>query len=70
MMYSTYQLNKQVKYAALIYFCPNFEPVHCSMSSFNCCFLTCVQISQEAGKVFWRKFPTTLYKATAVAQFL
>ena len=23
------------------------------MSSFNCCFLTCVQISQEAGKVVW-----------------
>ena len=23
------------------------------MSSSNCCFLTCVQISQEAGKVVW-----------------
>ena len=23
----------------------------CSMSSSNCCFLTCIQISQEAGKV-------------------
>ena len=23
------------------------------MSSFNCCFLTCRQISQEAGKVVW-----------------
>ena len=23
------------------------------MSSSNCCFLTCVQISQEAGQVFW-----------------
>ena len=23
------------------------------MSSFNCCFLTCIQISQEAGKVAW-----------------
>ena len=23
------------------------------MSSFNCCFLTCIQISQEAGKVVW-----------------
>ena len=31
----------------------NFEPVHCSMSSSNYCFLTCVQISQEAGKVVW-----------------
>ena len=24
-----------------------------SMSSSNCCFLTCLQISQEAGKVVW-----------------
>ena len=31
----------------------NFEPVHCSMSSSNCCFLTCIQISQEAGQVVW-----------------
>ena len=30
-----------------------FEPVCCSMSSSNCCFLTCIQISQKAGKVLW-----------------
>ena len=29
------------------------EPVCCSMSSSNCCFLTCTQISQEADQVFW-----------------
>ena len=29
------------------------EPVCCSMSSSNCCFLTCIQISQEADQVFW-----------------
>ena len=29
------------------------EPVCCSMSSFNCCFLTCIQVSQEAGQVVW-----------------
>ena len=29
------------------------EPVYCSMSSSNCCFLTCVQISEEAGQVVW-----------------
>ena len=29
------------------------EPVCCSMSSPNCCFLACIQISQEAGEVFW-----------------
>ena len=32
---------------------PNFEPVHCSMSASNCCFLACIQISQEAGQVVW-----------------
>ena len=31
----------------------NFEPVHCSMSGSNCHFLTCIQTSQDAGKVFW-----------------
>ena len=31
----------------------DLEPVCCSMSSSNCCFLTCMQISQEAGKVVW-----------------
>ena len=29
------------------------EPVCCSMSSSNCCFLTCIQNSQEAGQVVW-----------------
>ena len=28
-------------------------PVCCSMSSSNCWFLTCIQISQEAGEVVW-----------------
>ena len=32
---------------------PNLEPVCCSMSGSNCCFLTCIQISQEAGKMVW-----------------
>ena len=32
------------------------------MSGLNCCFLTCIQVSQEAGKVVWyshlcRNFP-------------
>ena len=31
---------------------PDLEPV-CSMSRSNCCFLTCIQISQEAVKVVW-----------------
>ena len=37
------------KYTALMYSFPNFEPVYCSISSSNCCFLTCIQISQEGG---------------------
>ena len=36
-----------------MYSFPNFEPVCSSMSSSNCCFLTCIQISQEAGQVVW-----------------
>ena len=32
---------------------PNLEPVCFSMSSCNCCFVTCIQISQEAGQVVW-----------------
>ena len=58
-MYSACKLNKQGD---------NIQPWHtpfpicnqpflvcsiCSMSSSNCCFLTCVQISQEAGHVIW-----------------
>ena len=36
-----------------MYFFPNLEPVHCSMSGSNCCFLTCIRVSQDAGKVIW-----------------
>ena len=38
---------------ALMYSTPNFEPVHCSMPGSNCCFLTCIQVSQDTGKVIW-----------------
>ena len=30
---------------------PSLEPACCSMLGSNCCFLTCIQASQEAGKV-------------------
>ena len=53
MMYSVYKLNKHGDNIALTDSFPNVEPVHCSMSRSNCCFLTCIQISQEAGKVVW-----------------
>ena len=40
----------------------NLEPICCSMSGSNCCFLTCIQVSQEAGQLVWyshlfKKFP-------------
>ena len=40
-------------YSLEIYSFPYLEPVCCSMSSSNWCFLTCIQISQEAGQVTW-----------------
>ena len=36
-----------------MYSFPNLEQVCYSMSSPNCCFLTCIQISQEADQVVW-----------------
>ena len=41
---------------------PDLEPVHYFMSGSDCFFLTCIQVSQEAGKVIWyfhlfKKFP-------------
>ena len=36
-----------------MYSFPILELVHCSMSSSNYCFLTCIQVLQEAGTVFW-----------------
>ena len=50
------------QYTALTYSFPNSEPVLCSVSSSNCCFLTRIQASQEADKVVWysyllRNFP-------------
>ena len=29
------------------------EPVHCSMFDSKCYFLTCIQVSQKAGKMVW-----------------
>ena len=42
---------------ALTYSFPDLEPV-CSMSSSNCCFLTCIQVSQEV--VRWYGIPISL----------
>ena len=48
-----------------MYSFPYLEPV-CSMSSSNCCFLSCIQISQEADTVVWyshlfQNFPVYCY---------
>ena len=40
-------------FTALIYSFPNLESACCSMSVSNCCFLTCIQISQETCQVVW-----------------
>ena len=49
MMYSTQRLNKQGD---------NIQPCHTpfpvlNMSDSNCCFLSCIQASQETSKVVW-----------------
>ena len=36
-----------------IYSFSNFEPVRCSMSHSNCCFLTLIQVTKKTGKVVW-----------------
>ena len=36
-----------------MYSFPDLEPICCSMSSSNCCFLTRIKISQETGNVVW-----------------
>ena len=39
-----------------MYSCPDLKPVCSSMSISNCCFLTCIQIFQEAGQVVWYSY--------------
>ena len=36
-----------------MYSFPNLESICCSMSGSKCCFLICIQISQEAGQMVW-----------------
>ena len=45
--------NHSSKASILDVFHSNFELVHCSMSSSNCCFLICIEITQETCKVVW-----------------
>ena len=66
MIYSAYKLNKQGdniqpwctpfpiwNVPIFLFGCSYLEQVCCPMSSSNCCFLTCIQVSQEAGQVVW-----------------
>ena len=39
-----------------MYSFPILEPVCCSMSSSNYCFLTCIEFSQKAGQVVWYSY--------------
>ena len=39
------------------------------MSGSNDCFLTCIQISQEAGKVIWYSYLLKYFPQFAVPQF-
>ena len=54
-MDSAYKLNKQGDNIQPL--CTLFpiwdQSVRCSMSGSNCCYLSCIQVSQEAGKVVW-----------------
>ena len=38
-------------YSLDVYSFSHLEPICCSMSISNCCFMTCIQISQEADQV-------------------
>ena len=56
-MYTAYKLNKQgdnIQPWLTPFPIWNLqEPICCSMSGSNCCFLSCIQVSQEAGQVVW-----------------
>ena len=53
MMYSACKLNKQGDNIQTSYSPFLIRNQSCSMSSSNCCFMTCTQISQETGQVVW-----------------
>ena len=69
MMYSAYKINKQALMYSLDVLLSQLG-TSCSMSSSNCCFLTRIQISQEASQVVWyshllKNFPQSQSKALA-----
>ena len=56
-MYSAYKLNAGWQYTALTDSFSYLEPVCCSMSGSNCCFLTFIPISRR--QVRWSGIPTS-----------
>ena len=53
MMYSAYKLNRQTIYSLIVLLSQFGTSLYCSISDSNCCFWTCIQVPQEAGKVVW-----------------
>ena len=51
MMCSAYSLSKQGDSRQPCHSFLNLEPIICSIQGSNCCFLTCIQVSQETGEV-------------------
>ena len=57
MLFSAYKLNKQGAIYSLHVLLYNLEPVHCSMSSLNCCFLICMPekaMAPHSGTFAWK----------------
>ena len=52
MMGSAYGLTGQQQ-IALLYSFLDLEPISCSIQGSNRCFFTCIQVSQETGKMVW-----------------
>ena len=55
MMYSAYKLNKQVTIYSLDVLLSQFGASPLFHAQF-CCFLTCIQVYQEAGKLVWHSY--------------
>ena len=75
MMYSAYKLNKQgdnIQTWRTLFPIWNQSVVPCC---YNCCFLTCIQISQEAGEVAWyshlfKNFPQLLWSTQCIKRLI
>ena len=64
MMYSAYQLNKQSNIIHTAF--TNLEPVCYFMCSYNCCFLSCIQVLQEKPD-HWSEWPSSKNPQTTCA---